>query len=628
MSIKKFLAPNALIAIILATVWASGIDSVFVSKVTDQDNIRKYISIQSRIVDNYVEPVDLNLLFKDSIKGFVSNLSDSTMELGGTPLDTTFPGINITSLRESVLNFERAYRYLKAKNPNEEMEKRTEDAIFGMFDHLDPHSTYFEPQEGDRIREQFAGKFQGIGVQFDIIKDTIIVVTALIGGPSEKLGIQSGDRIIAIDGNSSIGFTNNDVVNNLRGPKGSTVDVTVLRPTSKETIVFSIVRDDIPLYTVEASYMLDNKTGYIKISRFAATTYDEFMTAVKDLKKSGMERIVLDLRNNSGGYMDQSIKMTNEFFPREVKIVSQQSRHAQFNSEYYSYSHGQLQNEDLIVLVNEGSASASEIVSGAIQDNDRGLIVGARTYGKGLVQQQYELPDGSGLRVTISRYYTPSGRLIQKPYTNGREQYAYELMRRPDDPQTDAKEFIKNVPDSLKFYTRFGRPVYAGGGILPDHIVENDTTTSYLFGFMRRKRATNDFVMNYVDKHGDEFRAKWGEKFDAFRSDFSWSTSERKEFNEILFAKGLVFTDTLAKARYTTKYDSLLINPTQFESEEWIVENYLKAELATRIWGPQSFWPVFNDHFDKTLEKAMTMWPEVEALKGYAEKAVKVEGRG
>lgn len=621
MTIKRFLAPQLLVALILATAWATGNDTVISNGNDDQTNIQKYLSVMRRILDNYVEPVEINSLYRDSMKGFISRLSDSTLVLSATPLDTTFANqAPVTNLRESIVSFEKAYRYLKFVKPEEDLAKRTEDAVAAMFASLDPHSIYIEPETGERIREEFAGKFQGIGVQFDIIQDTIVVVTALVGGPSERLGIHSGDRIVEIDGKSAVGFTNRQVLEHLRGPKGSVVEVGIIRPGGASLTKYPITRDDIPIYTVDASYMLDENTGYIKVSRFAATTFDEFLRASEALKAQGMTKMVLDLRNNPGGYMDQAIKMSNEFFPRNQKIVSQKSRHSRFNAEYFSYSNGRYADMPLIVMVNEGSASASEIVSGAVQDHDRGLIVGSRTFGKGLVQQQYELTDGSAVRVTISKYYTPSGRLIQKPYSKGREEYAYELRRRSDN-STDAIKFVENIPDSLIFYTDAGRPVYAGGGILPDHIVEDDTTTSFTFGFMRRKQAGRDFIRNFMDKNSDSFRKTWESDFEKYRTSFKWSAEQNKAFRELLAKRGMIISDTVKNARFTASYDTLYINPAQFQKEFWIVENYLKAELAVQVWGQQAFWPVFNDAFDISLKKALDMWSEVDALRSFAEKA-------
>lgn len=628
MTMKKFLAPNLLLLLLLPLFWITGIDTVIKQENSDQANIQKYLDVQRRILDNHVEKIEVQQLFKDSIRGFVSNLSDSTFELSGTPLDTTFANVSIGNIRESVLAFERAYRFLKNSLPEEDLDERTEDAVANMFANLDPHSIYITAEDNQDIQEEFAGKFQGIGVQFEIANDTITVVSALVGGPSEKLGIQSGDRIVAIDGEPAIGFSNQDVISRLRGPKGSTVTVTVVRPYSSERLEFGIVRDDIPLYTVDTNYMLDSNTGYIKISRFAATTHQEFMKAVAELRAQGMDRLVLDLRNNPGGYMEQAVKISNEFFPREKLIVSQQGRKTRFNAEYRSYSRGSLENTPLIVMVNEGSASASEIVSGAVQDHDRGLVVGRRTFGKGLVQQQYELSDGSAMRVTIARYFTPSGRLIQKPYKNGKEEYAYEVLKREDNAHTDAVKFIENVPDSLRFETSAGRPVYAGGGILPDHIIEEDTTRSYVFGFMRRKRIASDFVRQVLDSRGGEFREKWEDKYQAFRDQFVWSKDDQLAVKGLMMEKQMLFSDTVKTASYSATFDTLYINPKQFEKELWVVNSYLKSEMAHQIWGSKKMWPIFNDAFDATLKKAMELWGEVQALTDLASARPKEKGNG
>ncbi len=381
-----------------------------------KQTFKKYVEAQRQILDNYVEKVKLESLYKNSIKGLVTNLDDSTATLEGTPADTTFENLEVSGLRESVQKFGAAYSYISETYPDENMDKRTEDAIRGMFEALDPHSIYIEAKQSEAIEETFEGKFQGIGIQFNVIQDTITVVSPIAGGPSDKLGIRSGDRIIGIEDSSAVGFTNEQVRDALRGPKGSEVEVTIKRPNVEENLSFTITRDDIPLYTVDTSYMLDDNTGYVKINRFAATTHEEFMEAMSELNQQNMEQLVLDLRGNPGGYLGQAIAITEEFFSKGTKIVSTRSRHLRFTDTYFSRKNGEYKDTPVIVLVNEGSASASEIVSGAIQDHDRGLIVGQRTFGKGLVQQQYGLVDSSNIRVTISRYYTPSGRLIQKPY--------------------------------------------------------------------------------------------------------------------------------------------------------------------------------------------------------------------
>lgn len=618
MSIKKFLAPNFAILTVLSIFWLAGVENIVPGDDDHQENIKKYVQSQRRVVDNYVDEVDITELYKNSIRGLVSNLSDSTAELANTPADTSFGNLTIRDLGESVEKFEEAYLYISNNYPDENMTERTEDALESMFKNLDPHSIYIEPKLSENIDDSFSGKFQGIGVQFNVIQDTITVITAIAGGPSDQLGIRSGDRIIRINGESAIGYSNDDVTSSLRGPKGSEVDVTIKRPNTKNPIRFTITRDDIPLYSLGTSYMLDDQTGYIKLDRFIQTTHKEFMTAMKKLGDEGMERLVLDLRGNPGGYLHQAIAITEEFFPKGTKIVSTKSRHTRFTSAYYSRRDGYFKDKPLIVLVDEGSASASEIVSGAVQDHDRGWIVGRRTFGKGLVQQQYELVDSSKIRVTISKYYTPSGRLIQKPYDNkGGEEYAYEIYKRDMDARGDASEFTSHVPDSLKYNTDAGRTVYGGGGIVPDHIVQEDTSSSAIVAnFMQRNRIGFEFVRDYLDTQGDEFRANWEDDYERFREEFEWTEQDIQDVVSRLKKENMVVADTLSDP--TFRSDTLFIPPGHFEEIEWMPRGLMKAELARQTWGLKKHYPIINDVFDNTIDQAMMMWDEVEKLKEYA----------
>lgn len=622
MSIYKAVFPQFASAILLFSAWFTGTDPVFIPEPDHQTNLRKYVQVQQRIMDNYFGEADLNELYQLGLKGFVEGLSDSTIQTTGTPLDTVVAKQRpVSTLRESYMGFEQAYLYVANSFPDEDVTRLTEDAIRSMMSILDPHSVYIEPEDNERIQEEFAGKFQGIGIQFNIINDTITVVTAISGGPSDMLGIRSGDRIIEIEDSTAVGFTNEDVVKRLRGEKGTAVDVTVLRPGVSSLLDFTIIRDDIPLFTLDSHYMLDESTGYVKINRFAATTHEEFITAVEDLKSRGMQRIIVDLRNNPGGYMSQAIEIAEEFFPRGTVLVGTKSRHNRFNSEYSSRGDGALKDMHVIMLVNEGSASASEIVSGAIQDHDRGLIVGSRTFGKGLVQQQYELVDRSNIRVTISHYYTPSGRLIQKPFVDGREAYAYEIGAREHNARKDAMEFIEHVPDSLRFSTSAGRAVYGGGGIVPDFVVEEDTTLSgYLFNFMLAKRADFDFVRKYLDENGDAFRARWESDFESFRSDFDWSAEERSEFFDMMKERGLVIDEAVSEP--SVSGDSLTVSTPYIEETSWMNFGRMKAELARQVWGTSYFYPVINDIFGEPIKEAMKLWGAVDRL----EKLAKADG--
>lgn len=618
MTLRKFLIPSLFITALLFALNFTGVDRVFNHQNDDTINLTKYVQAQRSIVQNYFGYADLDEMYKTSIRYMVSGIKDSTLQISGTPIDTTFQDVMITSIRESYEHFESAYLYVSNNRPEEDMTKLTEYAIRGMFSTLDPHSVYIEPEESEEDQENFAGKFQGIGVQFNIIEDSITVITAIAGGPSDQLGIQSGDRIVQIEDSSAVGKTNDWVLHNLRGEKGSKVRVGIIRPGVNGILYFTITRDDIPLYTVDTSYMLDKETGYIKINRFAATTHDEFMEAMDRLKTEGMDRLVLDLRGNPGGYLGQAVAIAEEFFPRGTSLVSTNSRHTRFNDEYFSRRDGVFKDKPVIVLVDEGSASASEIVSGALQDHDRALIVGRRSFGKGLVQQQYELVDKSMVRVTISRYLTPSGRLIQKPFAEGgNEEYAYEIYRRNDDAMNDAVEFLDHVPDSLRFQTDAGRTVYGGGGIVPDYIIQPDTTRSgYMINFAIRKRAAFDFVRDYLDTNGDAFRAQWESDFENFRENFEWSDADITSFKERLMKEGFVVTDEVDSPDY--KNDSLFVPDGYFEEVAWMAEGRMKAEIARQVWGMPYFYPVVNDYFDTTLKESMTLWEAVARLNALA----------
>ncbi|MEQ9264840.1 MAG: S41 family peptidase [Balneolaceae bacterium] len=618
MTLKRFLIPNLFIVLLLATLNFAGIEDIVVQKNDDKTNLTKYVQATRSIVQNYFGDADLDVMYKRSVKYMVNEIQDSTLKISGTPIDTTFPGIEIESLRESYTNFESAYLYIANNAENEDMYKLTEHAIRGLFSTLDPHSVYIEADDSEVDQENFAGKFQGIGVQFQIIEDTITVITAISGGPSDQLGIRSGDRIVQIGDSSAVKFTNDMVLKNLRGEKGSKVRVGIVRPGVKEILYFNITRDDIPLYTVDSSYMLDNQTGYIKINRFAATTHDEFMQAMSDLRSEGMDRLVLDLRGNPGGYLGQAVAIAEEFFPKGTELVATKSKNTRFNQEYYSRKDGVFKDKPVILLVDEGAASASEIVSGALQDHDRALIVGRRTFGKGLVQQQYELIDKSMVRVTISRYLTPSGRLIQKPFNEGGgEEYAYEIFRRNDNPMNDAVEFVDQVPDSLQYKTDAGRIVYGGGGVVPDYIIQPDTSRSgYMINFALRKRASFEYVRAFLDENGDEFRNKWESDFENFRANFSWTDGDIAAFKSSLLEKGMVISEDLEEPKF--KSDSLFVPAGYFEDVAWMAEGRMKAELARQVWGMQYFYPIVNDTFDTTLKEAMTLWDAVSRLEALA----------
>src|SRR6056297_269689 len=616
MSVKKFLAPQLALLLILSAVWLAGVDKVVVTNDQDQENLHKYLQVQRRVLDNYFGDTSIEHLYERSIAGLVKGMQDSTLDISATPIDTT-QFKSIQNLRDSYNSFEEAYLYVANNYPEEDMAMLTETSIREMLKTLDPHSVYIEAEDSERIQEEFAGKFQGIGIQFNIIQDTITVITAISGGPSDQLGIMSGDRIISIDDSSAIGYDNEDVMRRLRGEKGTQVDVEILRPSSSNPMNFTIERDDIPLTTIDTEYMVDDQSGYVKINRFAATTHEEFLSSVEKLRDQGMDRIILDLRNNPGVYLSQAIAISEEFFPRNTKLVSTDSKHSRFNQEVYSSRNGLLMDIPVIVLVNEGSASASEIVSGAIQDHDRGLIVGRRTFGKGLVQQQYELIDGSNIRVTISRYLTPSGRLIQKPFDGKNEDYAFEFVHRSPNPAVDVKEFKDQVPDSLKYTTKAGRDVFGGGGIVPDILVEQDTTSSpYLFNFMLVNRVDFNFVRDFLDEKGEEFRANWESDYQSFRKDFEWSESDKKTFLSLMKEEGLEIVEEVDEPE--VEGDTLKVTQEMYDELVWMNYGRMKAEIARQVWGSEYFYPIVNDYFNESLSEAVKLWDEVRELETFA----------
>ena len=365
--------------------------------------------------------------------------------------------------------------------------------INAILNELDPHSAYIPVKKYQAVEEDMQGSFSGIGVQFNIIDDSIVVVSAISGGPSEKLGIQSGDRIISVEKEdvASTGIKNEGVIKLLRGEKGSIVNINIKRRGEIELMPFAIIRDDIPLYSVDAGIMLQDHIGYVKINRFAATTYEEMMEKVNFLQQAGMQKLILDLRGNPGGYLHIANQMCDEFLKDGELIVFTEGRNRP-KEETFATKNGQLENINIIVLIDEGSASASEIVSGAIQDNDRGKIIGRRSFGKGLVQEQIPLQDGSVIRLTTQRYYTPSGRCIQKDYGKNEKDYYLEQYTRKD---------TTSQPDSLTYTTKNGRTVYGGGGITPDIIIKRDSAVNYLqINRMISKGWLNEFCLKQSEQ--------------------------------------------------------------------------------------------------------------------------------
>ena len=426
------------------------------------------------------------------------------------------------SVQKNQLKFGRLLRlvdsyYVDTTNVDE----LTENSIVHLLSELDPHSVYISKEEVQRMNEPLQGNFEGIGISFNIFKDTLLVTTTIPGGPSEKVGLRAGDRIVEVDGENiaGTGIKNSDVFDLLRGKKGTKVEIKVVRKSSDEMLEFKIIRDKIPINSLDASYMLDESTGYIKLNKFSATTTDEFTEAMNQLNQQNIENLVLDLRGNGGGYLKTAIEISDQFLENNKLVVYTEGTNEP-KREYNATTSGIFENGNLIVLVDESSASASEIVSGAVQDWDRGLVIGRRSFGKGLVQKPYFLTDGSVVRLTTAHYYTPSGRCIQKPYDNGTEDYRRDRFERMAAGEFFSKDSIDLV-DSLKYKTLInGRTVYGGGGVMPDIFVPMDTSSYFrYYNRLRRNQIVYNFVLDYVDKNRSKLKRKYAE-FEDFNTNF------------------------------------------------------------------------------------------------------------
>lgn len=474
--------------------------------------------------------------------------------------------------------------YIEEKSPTE----ATEEAIREVLEKLDPHSQYITKDELKTINESFDGNFEGIGVEFNVLNDTIIVVNPIKGGPSEQVGIKSGDRIIKADGVSVIGTTQAEVPGILRGDKGTEIVLTVKRNGVDEELVFNIIRDKIPMYSVDASYMIDDSIGYVKINRFMSTTTDEFEEAMREIPEA--KALILDLRGNSGGFLDQAIRLCDEFLAAGDLIVYTEGRIMPRRDEYAG-EEGFFKSGTLVVLVDEESASASEIVSGAIQDQDRGVVIGRPTFGKGLVQQQIPFSDSSAMRLTIAKYFTPSGRAIQRPYKMGdKESYYMDYYKRYTSGELldhDSDSLIKNMPDSLKRLTlRKGRPVYGGGGITPDIFVGIDTTGySEYWSKLIRANVIQDYVVKVVDHDRKTLLRKYS-KFEQFKEKYEIS----EEFIEGLMEAG--------------EAKDVVSDRENLEKNIDNVKRQLKALVAQKLWDFDEYYMIIAEG-DDILNRAI-----------------------
>ncbi len=470
-----------------------------------------------------------------------------------------------------------------------------ETAINRMLEKLDPHSVYIPTKDLELAKSQLEGEFEGIGIEFNIIKDTIYVVAPLSGGPSEEVGLVSGDKIVKVDNEvvAGVGVDNRKVFELLRGKKGTEVKVGIKRRSADDLINFTITRDKIPQESVDVSYMIDDEMGYIKVSRFAATTYDEFHDALEDLKSKGMTKLVLDLQGNPGGYMDRAINIADEMLSDNKMIVYTKGKQPRYNSEARAYREGIFEDQPIIVLIDEGSASASEIVAGALQDNDRALIVGRRSFGKGLVQMPIPLDDGSELRLTISRYYTPSGRSIQKPYEAGAKEYGQDISNRYEHGELLNVDSI-HFNDSLKYETTKGRTVYGGGGIMPDYFVPIDTTNSrnkFLIG-LYSTNAVREYTLLYYQNN----KAKLEEMtYDEFYNNFAVSDK--------MLGKIVDLVDE-ADVEYASE---------DYEAGKERLRDQVKALIARSVWGNKGAYPIYNQR-NNVLQEALKLFDQAEKL--------------
>jgi carboxyl-terminal processing protease len=470
----------------------------------------------------------------------------------------------------------------------------TESAIRGLLQKLDPHSNYLPPKDRSLEQEKFQGNYFGIGVMFRIIKDTITILTPLIGGPSEKLGILCNDKIVKIDGASAIGLKTDDVPLKLKGPQGTRVSIHVKREGSPNLIPLTIMRDAVPIRTVDASWMIDGTDiGYIYLNKFAATTVDEIQKAAQNLKVQGMKKLILDLRNNGGGYLQQAFGLVDEFVPAGKTIVYTKARNEALSERYFSTRAGNLESMPLIVLVNSGSASASEIVSGAIQDLDRGLVVGETSFGKGLVQVPYQLSDGSELRLTIARYFTPSGRCIQRDYKLGGDRSKYYALEGRQDVEEGSNLDHKHDNDTTprpKYKTLAGRTVYGGGGIVPDYIVKNDSVSKFVRN-LSAKGVISEFVENLVLTQGNRIREKYAKDLPQFLHKYNLDDVTMAELKRVAGERKVEWTEE------------------EYLKDAPMLDRYIKALASTYIWNTS---PEFVESYveQKELEKAVQLFPE------------------
>lgn len=483
--------------------------------------------------------------------------------------------------------------YVDSVNHNDLVEA----AIPAILKKLDPHSVYISAKDLARANESLQGNFEGIGISFNMLTDTILIISTIPGGPSEKLGLQAGDKILYVNDSlvAGKGISDEDVMGMLKGPKGTSVKVKIMRNGYNDLLTFNIIRDKIPIYSVDVAYMINENTGYIKINNFAITTFDEFMKGLKELKSKGMTKLIVDLRGNSGGIMEDAVQIANQFLKQGQLIVYTMGRN-QPRNEARATGKGEFESGDLVILIDEWSASASEILAGAIQDNDRGTIIGRRSFGKGLVQEPIPFADGSGMRLTIARYYTPTGRSIQKPYSEGFTDYFDDLNSRYDRGEFGDSDSI-HFSESLKFTTPGGRTVYGGGGIMPDKFIPVDTSEISPY-FLMVRPYIYQFALKYTEKNRETLK-----KFTEAGELEKYLDKQNLSGQFMKFIADNNFRSPLGQGPATPS-GTIIPDPDGLKISGRVIHTQLKAYIARNILDNKGFYPIW-EQIDTTLKYAI-----------------------
>lgn len=480
--------------------------------------------------------------------------------------------------------------------------KLTAAAITGMLNTLDPHSIYIPPRQYERVVEEFRGKFEGVGISFRILNDTITVVEPIAGGPSARMGVLSNDRIVKINDTSAIRWTDTQVMKSLRGLKGTKVKISVIRPEVKDLLDFVIIRDEISITSIDAAVMITDEVGYVRVNQFKETTDSELAKALNKLRSEGMRKLILDLRDNGGGYLEQAVGMADMFLTggssgRPRVIVYTKARKRDLEEVDTARTGDPYEKLPLIVLINNASASASEIVAGSIQDWDRGLIVGETSFGKGLVQKQYPLGDGSAFRLTVARYYTPSGRLIQRSYQGkDKDEYQMEAFQRDEQEGENIEHTHDAKADTLvpRYKTAGGRTVLGGGGITPDYVVKSGSLTG-LVQTVWRKNLFYDYAKNYMDAHGASLRDTYTNGVEEFKRKYSVSDGMMEDFKKFIESK------------------EVKVDEKEYAKDAGFLRARIKAQIAQMLFGFEAYVTIMID-FDNQIQKALTLFPEAEKI--------------